>query len=72
MRNSYKLFYFDDFSKIDAEVIFRDAAVLNMTETGFVWLVTEQALAAKNAPAGLLGLRLVNATSEQAHIQDSM
>ncbi|XP_077291184.1 glutamate ionotropic receptor NMDA type subunit 1 [Arctopsyche grandis] len=59
-------------SKTDAEVIFRDAAALNMTEVGFVWLVTEQALAANNAPAGLLGLRLVNATSEKSHIQDSI
>lgn len=66
----YLFFHFC--SKIDAEVIFRDAAALNMTEAGFVWLVTEQALDAKNAPFGLLALRLVNATSEKAHIQDSM
>lgn len=53
-------------------MIFRDAAALNMTQAGYVWLVTEQALAATNVPPGLLGLRLVNATSEKAHIQDSM
>lgn len=35
-------------------------------------MVTEQALDAANAPEGLLGLRLVNATNEHAHIQDSM
>lgn len=43
-----------------------------MTTTGYVWMVTEQALDAANAPEGLLGLRLVNATNEHAHIQDSM
>lgn len=60
------------FSKTDAEIIFRDATFLNMTTTGYVWMVTEQALDAANAPEGLLGLRLVNATNEHAHIQDSM
>lgn len=58
--------------KTDAEVIFRDAARLNMTDNGYVWIVTEQALDAENAPEGLLGLKLVNATSEEAHIRDSM
>lgn len=43
-----------------------------MTTAGYVWMVTEQALDAANAPEGLLGLRLVNATNEHAHIQDSM
>ncbi|KAL0818978.1 hypothetical protein ABMA28_008267 [Loxostege sticticalis] len=59
-------------SKTDAEIIFRDATFLNMTTTGYVWMVTEQALDAANAPEGLLGLRLVNATNEHAHIQDSI
>lgn len=59
-------------SKKDASVIFRDAGMLNMTETGYVWIVTEQALEASNVPEGTLGLKLVNATAEQAHIQDSM
>ncbi|XP_063374819.1 glutamate [NMDA] receptor subunit 1 [Cydia amplana] len=59
-------------SKTDAEIIFRDATFLNMTTTGYVWVVTEQALDAANAPEGLLGLRLVNATNEHAHIQDSI
>lgn len=59
-------------SKTDAEIIFRDANSLNMTAAGYVWVVTEQALDAANAPEGLLGLRLVNATNEHAHIQDSM
>lgn len=43
-----------------------------MTDNGYVWIVTEQALDAENAPEGLLGLKLVNATSEEAHIRDSM
>ncbi|XP_034243421.1 glutamate [NMDA] receptor subunit 1 isoform X2 [Thrips palmi] len=58
--------------KKDASVIFRDAGMLNMTETGYVWIVTEQALEANNVPEGTLGLKLVNATAEQAHIQDSI
>lgn len=45
---------------------------MNMTEAGYVWIVTEQALYADNAPEGLLGLKLVNATDEKAHIRDSV
>lgn len=56
----------------DAEVIFRNAAALNMTGAGYVWIVSEQALTAKNAPEGLLGLRLINSTDEKAHIKDSL
>jgi len=59
-------------SKQDAEVIFRDAALLNMTQAGYVWIVTEQVLEAGNVPEGVLSLRLVNATQEEAHIKDSM
>lgn len=58
--------------KKDASVVFRDAAQMNMTEAGYVWIVTEQALDADNAPEGLLGLKLVNATDEKAHIRDSI
>lgn len=60
------------FSKADAHVIFRDASLLKMTDQGYVWVVTEQALEASNVPVGVLGLRLVHAQSEAAHIQDSM
>lgn len=60
------------FSKQDAFVIFRDAAFLNMTEYGHVWIVTEQALDTRNVPVGTIGLKLVHATNERAHIQDSM
>ncbi|XP_076233083.1 glutamate ionotropic receptor NMDA type subunit 1 [Calliopsis andreniformis] len=59
-------------SKTDASVIFQDAAVLNMTGAGYVWIVTEQALDASNAPEGLLGLKLINAEKEEAHIEDSL
>lgn len=59
-------------SKTDAYVIFRDAENLNMTGAEYVWIVTEQALDADNVPEGVLGLKLVNATNEKAHIRDSM
>ncbi|XP_059473836.1 glutamate [NMDA] receptor subunit 1 [Neocloeon triangulifer] len=58
--------------KEDAEVIFREAAALNMTETGHVWILTEQALQAKNVPEGALALSLINATHEFDHIKDSI
>ncbi|KAG8230219.1 hypothetical protein J437_LFUL010847 [Ladona fulva] len=72
MKNAQARVYLLYASRTDAEVIFRDAALLNMTEAGYVWLVTEQALDAENVPIGTLGLRLVNATKERAHIQDSI
>lgn len=56
-------------SKEDAQVIFRDAAAQNMTEAGYVWIVTEQALNAKNVPDGALGLRLLYAEDEQKHLR---
>ncbi|XP_063242581.1 glutamate [NMDA] receptor subunit 1 [Bacillus rossius redtenbacheri] len=59
-------------SKTDSQVIFRDAGLLNMTGRSNVWIVTEQALDADNVPEGTLGLKLVNATDETAHIQDSI
>jgi glutamate receptor ionotropic, NMDA 1 len=70
----YELTNFHSFKnrEHDAEVIFREAASLNMTEAGHVWILTEQALAANNVPEGALALRLKNATNEVEHIQDSM
>ncbi|CAH1390907.1 unnamed protein product [Nezara viridula] len=59
-------------SKKDANVIFKDAAALNMTYAGYVWIVTEQALDVQNVPIGAIGLKLVHATDERAHIQDSI
>lgn len=72
MKNAQARVYLMYGGKTDSEVIFRDAAALNMTGAGYVWIVTEQALSARNAPQGLLGLQLVNATNERAHIKDSM
>ncbi|KAK9746966.1 Calmodulin-binding domain C0 of NMDA receptor NR1 subunit [Popillia japonica] len=72
MKNAQARVYLMYSSKTDAEVIFRDAAWLNMTDAGYAWIVTEQALEAKNVPDGILGLQLVNSTNEKAHIQDSI
>lgn len=55
-------------SKDDAFVIFRDAALYNMTDAGHVWIVTEQALLANNTPIGTLGLKLNN-DNETEHIR---
>ena len=43
-----------------------------MTTEGYVWIVSEQALEAQDVPEGILGLRLINATNEKAHINDSL
>lgn len=40
-----------------------------MTETGHVWIVTEQALNAANTPDGVLGLQLQYANNEEKHIR---
>lgn len=56
-------------SKEDAFTIFRDASILNMTESGYVWIVTEQALNANNTPDGVIGLQLVHANNEKQHIR---
>ena len=61
-----------DFSTGDAEKIFSDASGLNMTGEGYVWIVTEQALRAANVPKGAIGLQLVGAEDERAHISDSL
>lgn len=60
------------YSKEDAHIIFRDAGVLNMTEAGYIWIATEQALLANNTPDGVLGLQLVYANSEKEHIRVSV
>lgn len=72
MKNAQARVYLMYASKIDAEVIFKNAANRNMTEAGYVWIVTEQALDATNVPEGTIGLKLVNASNELAHIYDSM
>lgn len=59
-------------SKEDSHTIFRDAAALNMTESGYIWIVTEQALNANNTPDGVIGLQLVHAKNEKNHIKVSI
>lgn len=59
------------FSTEDAQVIFRDAALYNMTDAGHVWIVTEQALSANNTPDGVLGLQLEHVNSETLHVRVS-
>ncbi|XP_045620957.1 glutamate [NMDA] receptor subunit 1 isoform X3 [Procambarus clarkii] len=59
-------------NKEDAGTIFHDASYMNMTGRGYVWVVTEQALNAEHVPAGAIGLKLVNASDEDAHITDSL
>lgn len=56
-------------SREDAYTIFRDASTLNMTESGYVWIVTEQALNANNTPDGVIGLQLVHSNNEKQHIR---
>nr|CAG4646802.1 EOG090X00ST [Megafenestra aurita] len=56
----------------DAAVIFRDAAKLNLTGAGHIWLVTEQALDVGSVPIGALGLQQMHAANEAAHIRDSL
>lgn len=52
-------------------MIFRDAALYNMTEADHVWIVTEQALSANNTPDGILGLQLEHVNSDNRHIRVS-
>lgn len=56
----------------DAAIIFRDAAKLNLTGAGHIWLVTEQALDVPGVPIGSLGLQQMHAANEAAHIRDSL
>ncbi|XP_057662984.1 glutamate [NMDA] receptor subunit 1 [Diorhabda carinulata] len=72
LKNAQSRVYLVYASKHDAKVIFRDASLFNMTDAGYAWIVTEQALEADNIPEGILGLKLVNATNEKAHIRDSI
>ena len=72
-RNLYLSWYYVlYYSTVDAQKIFDDAQELNMTGKGYVWIVTEQALEARNVPVGTLGLQLQHATDEKKHIHDSL
>ena len=56
----------------DAEAIFHEIDLLQMTQPGYVWIVSEQALKARNKPHGLIGLKLKNGDNETLHIKDSL
>ncbi|OQR70578.1 glutamate-like [Tropilaelaps mercedesae] len=56
----------------EASKVFDVVKKLDMTAPGYVWIVSEQALKAPNCPDGVLGLELVNAVDERAHIRDSV
>jgi len=40
------------YSTEDAEVIYRDATALDLVDSGYAWIVTEQALLPHNTPIG--------------------
>jgi ionotropic glutamate receptor NMDA 1 len=56
----------------DAEIIYRDAASLNLIDAGYAWIVTEQAVQPRNTPKGVLSTQLVNGKDEDAHISDAV
>ncbi|XP_023247485.1 glutamate [NMDA] receptor subunit 1-like [Copidosoma floridanum] len=72
LKNAQSRVYLLYASTEDAKVIFDNAAELNMTSAGYVWLVSEQALKSANVPSGTLGLELINVTNEESHIKDSL
>ncbi|NXF26322.1 NMDZ1 protein, partial [Rhodinocichla rosea] len=62
-------------SEDDAATVYRSAAVLNMTGSGYVWLVGEREIsgnALRYAPDGVIGLQLINGKNESAHISDAV
>lgn len=63
---------FSNCSLNDAKAIFKAAASHNLTEIGHVWIVTEQLLRSPDIPQGALGIKLLNADNETAHINDSL
>ncbi|XP_054159654.1 glutamate [NMDA] receptor subunit 1-like [Oppia nitens] len=56
----------------DSEALFQQILLLNMSTTGYVWIVSEQALMAKNKPIGMISLSLQNFYSTDSHIKDSV
>lgn len=60
------------FSNDDAREIFEAASFLNLTDIGHVWFLTEQLLESPFIPQGAIGLKLLNAGNETAHIMDSL
>ncbi|XP_033851349.1 glutamate receptor ionotropic, NMDA 1 isoform X6 [Acipenser ruthenus] len=62
-------------SEDDAATVYKAAAVLNMSGSGYVWLVGERELsgnALRYAPDGVIGLQLINGKNESAHISDAV
>ncbi|OXB80641.1 UNVERIFIED_CONTAM: hypothetical protein H355_005570 [Colinus virginianus] len=62
-------------SEDDAATVYRTAAMLNMTGSGYVWLVGEREIsgnALRYAPDGVIGLQLINGKNESAHISDAV
>uniref|UniRef100_A0A803W0W8 Glutamate receptor n=1 Tax=Ficedula albicollis TaxID=59894 RepID=A0A803W0W8_FICAL len=60
-------------SEDDAATV--SAAMLNMTGSGYVWLVGEREIsgnALRYAPDGVIGLQLINGKNESAHISDAV
>ncbi|XP_033629311.1 glutamate receptor ionotropic, NMDA 1-like isoform X1 [Asterias rubens] len=62
-------------SEKDACTVYQDAQRLNMTQSGYAWLVTEQGVtgdALVSAPEGVIGMRLKHGGDTKAHIKDSV
>ncbi|KAK5600855.1 Glutamate receptor ionotropic, NMDA 1 [Crenichthys baileyi] len=62
-------------SEDEAAAVYKAARQLNMTGSGYVWLVGEREMSGKalsEAPDGLLGLQLINGKNESAHITDAV
>ena len=55
----------------DSEALFQQILSLNMSDSGYVWIASEQALKAKNRPTGLLAIKLQNTDNIEGHIRDS-
>lgn len=56
----------------DSEAIFQQIINLNMSDTGYVWICSEQVLRAKNRPTGVLALQLQTLHYTEGHIRDSV
>lgn len=59
-------------NELDAQSIFVEVNRLNLTESGYVWLISEQALKASNVPNGVLALQMFNSTNESGFIRDAL
>ncbi|XP_019741238.1 glutamate receptor ionotropic, NMDA 1b isoform X2 [Hippocampus comes] len=62
-------------SEDEAAGVYKAARHLNMTGSGYVWIVGEREMSGRaltEAPDGLLGLQLINGKNESAHIMDAV